>query len=72
MRGPPPLACGMWIKKILYVNFFNFEKFDKPEGGGGSDNVDKAILLNFDAFFGQFNTYLVVFSLYLAIIKNFF
>ena len=27
-------------KKFLNVNIINFEKVDKPEGGG-SDNVDK-------------------------------
>ena len=51
-----------------------FEKVDKPKGEGGLDNVDKVIWLNFGTFwcvfFGYFNTYLVVFSLYLAIIKN--
>ena len=54
------------------MNIINFENVDKPEGGG-SDNVDKVILLNFGTFwwfFGHFNTYLVVFSLYLAIIKK--
>ena len=39
----------MWIKKFLNVNIINFEKVDKPEGGG-SDNVDKVILLNFGTF----------------------
>ena len=34
----------MWIKKLLNVNIINFEIVDKPEGGGGSDNVDKIIL----------------------------
>ena len=40
------LHCGggggrrMWIKKFLNVNIINFEKVDKPKGGG-SDNVDK-------------------------------
>ena len=24
----------MWIKKILNVNIINFEKVDKPKGGG--------------------------------------
>ena len=24
----------MWIKKFLNVKFINFEKVDKPEGGG--------------------------------------
>ena len=41
--------------------------------GGGLDNVDKVILLNFGtfgSFFDHFNTYIVVFSLYLAIINN--
>ena len=37
----------MWIKKFLNVNIINFENVDKPEGGG-SDNVDKVILLNFN------------------------
>ena len=62
----------MWIKKFLNVNIINFEKVDKPKGGG-SNNVDKVILLNFGTFwcfFGNFNTYLVVFSLYLVIIKK--
>ena len=39
----------MWIKKFLNVNIINFENVDKPEGGG-SDNVDKVILLNFGTF----------------------
>ena len=30
----------MWIKKFFNVNIINFEKVDKPKGGG-SDNVDK-------------------------------
>ena len=34
----------MWIKKFLNVNIINFENVDKPEGGWGSDNVDKVIL----------------------------
>ena len=38
-----------WIKKFLNVNIINFENVDKPEGGG-SDNVDKVILLNFGTF----------------------
>ena len=38
-----------WIKKFLNVNIINFEKVDKPKGGG-SDNVDKVILLNFGTF----------------------
>ena len=32
------------IQKFLNVNIINFENVDKPEGGG-SDNVDKVILL---------------------------
>ena len=36
-------------KKFPNVNIFNFENVDKPEGGG-PDNVDKVILLNFDTF----------------------
>jgi hypothetical protein len=32
----------------LYLNFFY--KVDKRGGGGGSDNVDKVILLNFGTF----------------------
>ena len=39
----------MWIKKFLNVNIINFEKVDKPEGGG-SDNVNKVILLNYGTF----------------------
>ena len=39
----------MWIKKFLNVNIIYFEKVDKPRGGG-SDNVDKVILLNFGTF----------------------
>ena len=39
----------MWIKKFLNVNIINFEKVDKPKVGG-SDNVDKVILLNFGTF----------------------
>ena len=31
IRGGGP---RMWIKKILNVNIINFEKVDKPEGGG--------------------------------------
>ena len=41
--------------------------------GWVADNVDMVILLNFGTFltfFGNFNTHLVVFSLYLAIIKR--
>ena len=55
------------------MNTIYFEKVYKPEGRGVSDIVDKVILLNFGTFlcfFGHFNTYLVVFSLYLAIIKK--
>ena len=38
-------------QKILKKNiFFYFEKVDKPERGGGPDNVDKVILLNFVTF----------------------
>ena len=54
------------------MNIINFENVDKTEGWG-SDNVDKVILLNFGTFycfFGHFNTYLVLFSLYLVIIKK--
>ena len=40
----------MWIKKFLIVNIINFENVDKPEGGGGSENVDKVIWLNFGTF----------------------
>ena len=40
----------MWLKKILNVNIINFEKVDKPEGGG-LDNVDKVILLNLKLFY---------------------
>jgi hypothetical protein len=36
--------------KFLNVNIINFENADKPEGGGGSDNVDMVILLNFGNF----------------------
>ena len=63
----------MWIKKIRNVNIINFENVDKPEGGGWLDYVDNVFLVNFGTFwcfFGHFNTYLVVFSLYLAIIKK--
>ena len=37
------------------------------------DNMDKVILLNFETFwcfFGQLNAYLVVLTIYLAIIKK--
>ena len=54
----------MWIKKFLNVNTINFEKVDKPRGGG-ADNVEKVILLTFGIFgciFGHFHTCLVVFS----------
>ena len=42
---------------------------------GGSDNLDKVFFVEFRPFlifffFGYFNTYLVVFSLYQAIIKR--
>ena len=43
-RGSPHVD-----KKFLNVNIINFENVDKPEGGG-SDNVDKVILLNFGTF----------------------
>ena len=46
-KGGGPL---MWIRKFLNVNIINFEKVDKPEGGGGSDIVDKGILLNVGTF----------------------
>ena len=42
-RGP----C-MWIKKFLIVNIINFQNVDKP--GGGSDNVDKVLLLTLGTF----------------------
>ena len=32
------------------MNIINFENVDKPEGGGGADNVDKVTLLNFGTF----------------------
>ena len=62
------------MKKYFYVNIINFENVDNPEGGG-LDNVDRVTLLNlslFDVFVGHLNTYLVVVSPYLAIIKIFF
>ena len=46
-------VCRMWIKKILNVNIINFEKVDKPEGGG-SDNANKVfckMVALFNAFF---------------------
>ena len=55
--------------QFLIVNIINFEKVDKPKEVLGPDNVDKVTLF-FKLFFGHFNTYLVVFSLYLAIIKK--
>ena len=36
-------------KIYLNVNIINVEKVDKPKGGG-ADNVDKVILLNFGTF----------------------
>ena len=54
------------------MNITNFQNVDKPRGGG-SDNVDKVFWLNicpFCCFFDHLNTCLVVFSLYLAIIKK--
>jgi hypothetical protein len=71
-RGGGGGGRRLWKKNFLNVNIINFENVDKPEGGG-SDNVDKDILLNFGAFlcfFGHFNRYLVLFSLYLVIIKK--
>ena len=34
-------------RKNPYCEYYYFEKVDKPKGG--SNNVDKVILLNFDA-----------------------
>ena len=39
----------MWIKKILNVNIINFQKVDKPRGGG-SDNVEKVFVVEFRQF----------------------
>ena len=47
-------------KKFLNVKSINFEKVDKPEGGGGGRTMS------------DIHTYLVVFRLYLVIIKIFF
>ena len=41
------LREGLLKKKRQIIHFF--EKVDKPKGGG-SDNVDKVILLNFGTF----------------------
>ena len=42
--------CG--LKKFINVNIINFEKVDKPEGGGeeGANNVEKIILVKFGLF----------------------
>ena len=37
-------------KKFLNVNIIKFENVDKPEGGGGSDNVDKVFFVIFGHF----------------------
>ena len=54
-------------KKFLIVNIINFQ-------GGGANNFDKVFVefRHFLMLFWPFNTYLVVFSLYLAIIRIFF
>ena len=59
----------MLIKKFLNVNINNFKKADKPRGDQ-SKLIRFFVVVEFRHFlmlFGSFITYLVVFSLYLAI-----
>ena len=63
-------------KKILSVKIINFKKWislGSGEGLGGSDYVDKVFLMNLGTLWcllGYIYTHLVVFSLYLALIKK--
>ena len=65
----------IWIKKFFIVNIINLQNVDKPRGGGPTMWIRffvefRHFLIFFLIFFCHFNTYLVVFSLYLAIIKE--